>query len=65
MQPVVRKSASLQWPSLTFAPINLWSFPAAWKRGMKEFPPAPPAAPTENSGSYQVNPLIQRIMSYR
>jgi hypothetical protein len=22
---------TLSWPPLTFAPINLWSFPAAWK----------------------------------
>ena len=58
-------AAPLKWPGLTFAPINLWSFPAAWKREMTEFPPAPALSTQDNTASYQVNPLIRRIMSYR
>ncbi|KVP39637.1 hypothetical protein WJ87_05280 [Burkholderia ubonensis] len=56
---------SVKWPSLQFAPINLWSFPAAWKRDPAEFRPAPALATQDSASHHQVNPLIRRILSHR
>ncbi len=55
-------NTSVEWPRLSFGPINLWSFPAAWKRD--ELPSAQSFMP-KVSGSHQVNPLIARILSHR
>ncbi|KVP75408.1 hypothetical protein WJ96_06715 [Burkholderia ubonensis] len=55
---------TVQWPHLAFAPINLWSFPAAWKRDPTEFRPTPEQV-TQASTAHQVNPLIRRILSHR
>lgn len=57
-------NASVEWPQLQFGPINLWSFPAAWKREPVEARPAPLFA-TKDHMSSQVNPLIRRILSHR
>jgi hypothetical protein len=57
--------APVQWPRLAFAPINLWSFPAAWKRERSEFHPAPMPVTKVSTTQNQVNPLIRRILSHR
>lgn len=57
-------SSSVEWPHLQFGPINLWSFPAAWKREPVEDRPTPIFATKDNTSS-QVNPLIRRILAHR
>lgn len=57
-------SAAISWPMLEFAPVNLWSLPAAWK-GDPETPRNTRANASQSSGQFQVNPHIQRILANR
>lgn len=62
--PQALVSVAAQWPSLSFGPINLWSFPAAWKFDEPEQCRAPVLASKDKTVP-QVNPLIRRILSSR
>jgi len=55
--------APLQWPRLDFAPVNLWSFPAAWKLELTVARPA--VEQMTKVSNHQVNPHIRRLLSHR
>lgn len=49
----------LDWPALSFAPVNLWSFPAAWKLLADDTPDdsAPSGAMNPDSGDSARTPV--------
>lgn len=55
-------NSTLDWPTLNFGPINLWSFPAAWKR--QELA-SPVQVVKPSSVSQQVNPVVRQILANR
>jgi hypothetical protein len=57
--------AAVEWPRLAFAPINLWSFPAAWKRESTDFRAAPVQVTQVSNAQHQVNPHIRRLLAHR
>jgi len=55
--------AAIAWPRLDFAPVNLWSFPAAWKLELTAVRPV--VEQVAKVSAHQVNPHIRRILSHR
>lgn len=57
------------WPSLTFGPINLWSFPANWRREGSQATWAlrPTPAPVSVAGESKalVHPMIRAVLNHR
>lgn len=58
--------ATVEWPSLFFGPVNLWSLQPAWKRDHADIrPPAKPTFAAKVSSSVEVNPVIANILAHR
>lgn len=62
-------SASLNqvlWPQLSFGPINLWSFPAEWRRqGLHVGWASHESQTTKKAARPQVHPTIRAVLNHR
>ncbi len=61
---IATANASVEWPSLAFGPVNLWSLPAAWKRDLQPALPTP-AVSHQRCQPRQVNTTIRHLLSFR
>lgn len=55
---------SVMWPTLHFGPINLWSFPAAWRRDLT-IKVAEPQAPAQKARMSSAHPFIRMVTAHR